>query len=60
MERSKERADRMSRLNEVAIGQHTENDVRSAVSKLTEVDAQSVGAHHLGARDSFSFVAAGR
>ena len=36
-QRSIERAERMSRLKEVAIGQHTEDDVRTAVAKLTEV-----------------------
>lgn len=37
IERSNERTERMSRMKEVAIGQHTEDDVRSAVAKLTEV-----------------------
>lgn len=30
----------MSRLKEVAIGQHTDDDVRSAVAKLTEVQTK--------------------
>lgn len=44
IERSTKRTERMSRLKEVAIGQHTEEDVRSAVAKLTEVNGnQSTG-----------------
>ena len=48
MERSNERAERMSKLKEVAIGQHTQDDVRSAVAKLTEVNAHP--AHHMFGR----------
>lgn len=44
IERSNGRAERMSRLKEVAIGQHTESDVRSAVAKLTEVSQTRLAA----------------
>lgn len=37
IERLQERADRMSRLKEVAVGDYTEEDVRSALEKITEV-----------------------
>lgn len=33
----------MSRLKEVPLGQHTENDVRSALAKLTEVGRHTAG-----------------
>eukprot|EP00903_Cladosiphon_okamuranus_P018874 g17360.t1 len=42
IERSNARAERMSRLKEVSMGQHTEDDVRSAVAKLTEVAGRYV------------------
>lgn len=49
IKRSQERVERMSRLKEVAVGDHTEEDVERALAKITEVrrrdDAtgQSVG-----------------
>lgn len=33
----KQRADRMSRLKEVAVGEHTGKDAETAVAKITEV-----------------------
>lgn len=33
----KQRVDRMSRLKEVAVGEHTEKDVETAVAKISEV-----------------------
>lgn len=33
----KQRVDRMSRLKEVAVGDHTEKDVKTAVAKISEV-----------------------
>lgn len=47
--RLRERADRMSRLKEVAVGEHTEEDVQSALAKISEasdaVPSASMGAH---------------